>query len=246
MRDRPATVERAHQVLLGHPHVGEEHLVEVAELVVGELGEGSAFDAGRRRVDDERADALVLGRRRIGAHEAQAPVGVVRARRPHLLPVHHELVADQLRARLEAREVAPGAGFTHAEAPRDLGAQRRQEESFLLFGCAVVVDRGRDDPEALRIRAAQDLATAHLLEIDHLLSRRRVAATELRWPTGHQPTRVEQRALPVASPPRHVRARQLGLVHSLVGRLVLVEPAVELGAEGLVLGCVAQAHRSAG
>ena len=120
--DRPAAVERADQILLGHPHVGEEHFVEVAELVVGKLGEGPAFDSRRRRVDDERADALVLGRSRIGTHEAQAPVGVVRARRPHLLPVHHELVADQLRARLEAREVAPGAGFTHAETPRDLRA----------------------------------------------------------------------------------------------------------------------------
>ena len=168
---------------------------------------------------------------------------MVRARRPHLLPVDDELVTDQLRARRQAREVASGARFAHTEAPRDLRAQRRPEEPVLLIGRAVVVDRGRDDPEALRVRAAQDLAAAHLLEIDHLLRRRRVAAAELRRPTGHEPARVEEGALPVAGPLRHVRARQLGFADPLVRWLVLIEPAVELGAERLVLGCVAQAHR---
>ena len=86
LRDRPPAVQRAHQVLLGHAHVGEEHLVEVAEVLVGELGERSPFDAGRRGVDDERADALVLrprsgrcarstGTSRRGARPTSTPSG---------------------------------------------------------------------------------------------------------------------------------------------------------------------------
>ena len=114
---------------------------------------------------------LCFGALGIGTHEAHAPVGVMRARRPHLLAVHNELVADELGARLQAGEVAAGAGLAHAETPRDLGAQRRKQEAFLLLRRSVVVDRRSDDPETLRVRAAQDLARAHLLEVDHLLGR---------------------------------------------------------------------------
>ena len=72
---------------------------------------------------------LCFGDVGIGAHEAQAPVGVLRARRPHLLAVDDELVAVELGAGREAREVAARAGLAHAEAPRDLGPQRRQRGS---------------------------------------------------------------------------------------------------------------------
>ena len=155
LRDRPATVQRPDEVRLRDPHVGEEHLVEVAEVGVAQLRERPALDARRGRVDDQRRDALVLGRVRVGAHEAEAPVGVVRAGGPHLLAVHDELVADQLGAGSQAREVAPGVRFAHAEAPRDLGAQGREEEALLLLVGAVVVDRRRDDAETLRVRAAR-------------------------------------------------------------------------------------------
>ena len=55
----------------------------------------------------------------------------------------------------------------------------------------------------------RDLAPRHLLEVDHLLRRCRVAAAELGRPTGHQPAGVEQRALPLARPLGQVRARLL-------------------------------------
>ena len=66
----------------------------------------------------------------------------------------------ELGACLQAREVAARARLAHAEAPRDLGAQRRAEEPLLLLGRAVVVDRRGDDAETLRVRAAHDLAAA--------------------------------------------------------------------------------------
>src|SRR4029079_13122783 len=152
LRDRPAAVERADEVLLRHAHIREEHFVEVAEVGLGQLREGAALDAARRRVDDQRADPLVLRNTRVGTHETQAPIGVLRSRRPNLLTVDDELVADQLGPRLETREVAPGPGLAHAQAPRDLRTQRRAEKARLLLGRPVVVDRRRDDPETLRIR----------------------------------------------------------------------------------------------
>ena len=220
------------QVRLRDAHVGEEHLVEVAEVRVAELGERPALDAGRRHVDDQRADALVLRRVGIGAHEAEAPVGVVRARRPHLLAVHDELVADRARrASAGSRGRSPRSGSLmprhHAISARSVG---RRNRSFCSVG-AVVVDRRGDDAEPLRVGAARDLALAHLLEVDHLLGRRRVAAAELRRPTRHEPTVVEQLALPVARPVGHVRARLLRLATRLVAGRVRLQPRDELGAE---------------
>ena len=100
---RPSVVELAQQVLLGHLHVGEEDLVEVGVVRVGELGQGPAHDARRAHVDDQHADAAVLGRLGVGAHVAQAEVGLVGARGPHLLPVHDEVAVAVLGPGASAR-----------------------------------------------------------------------------------------------------------------------------------------------
>jgi hypothetical protein len=239
-------VQGADEVLARHSHVVEEHFVEVAEVGIAEFGEGPAFDAGRRRVDDQRRDALVLRCIGIRAHEAEAPVGVMRARCPHLLPVDDELVADQLGARAQTREIAPRVRLAHAEAPRDLGAQGGQQEPLLLFGRAVVLERRRDDPEPLRVGAARDLALVHLFEIDHLLGRRRVAPAELARPAGDQPAVVEQRALPAARPIRHVGARLLRFAQRFFARCVRFHPRDEIGAEAFLFGRVLQSHRGGG
>src|SRR5205085_6493023 len=80
-------------------------------------------------------------------------------------------------------------------------------------------------------------------EVDHLLDRSGVAAAELGRPARHQPAGVEQLALPLLGPVGQVGARQLGLAHLLVWRLVGVEPVVQLAAEGLGFVVPAQAHR---
>ncbi len=95
--DAPAAVERADEVLGGHPRVGEEHLVEVHVVLAGHVGERPAHHAGRGGGNDQRADALVLGRVRVGAHERQQEVGVVGAGCPHLLTVDHEVVTSRQR-----------------------------------------------------------------------------------------------------------------------------------------------------
>ena len=84
---------------------------------------------GVRHVDDEHADAGVLGGVGIGAHEAEAVVGVVGARGPHLLAVHDEAVPVELGPGAQAGQVAAGVGLAHAQAPADLGAQGRAARS---------------------------------------------------------------------------------------------------------------------
>src|SRR2546429_608956 len=68
-------------------HVGEEDLVESFGAV--DLLERTHLDARSAHVDDERGDAAVLRRFRIGARDDEAPFAVVRARRPDLLSVEN-------------------------------------------------------------------------------------------------------------------------------------------------------------
>src|SRR5262245_48078915 len=242
LRDRPTLVQLTEQRVAGHRDVGEEHFVEVVVIGLGELGERAALDAGRLHVDDQGADALVLRGRRIGAHEAQAPVRVMRARGPYLLPVHDEVVAVQRCSRRKRGEIAAGARLAHSQAPRDLRSERREEEPLLLVGGAVVLDRRRDDPDALRVEAPVDVTLRQLLEVDHLLGRARVATAELGRPAGDEPAVLEQRALPLTRPFGQVGARLLALVHDLRRRCVLVEPRDQVAPELLLCVAVAQSH----
>ncbi len=201
-RHRPAVVQLADEVLGGDLHVGEEDLVEVRVLAVGELGDGPGLDARGLHVDDEHADAGVLGGVGVGAHEAEAEVGVVRARGPHLLAVDHEAVPVQLGPGAQAGQVAAGVGLAHAQAPADLGTQRGQRVPGLLLLGAPVEDGRGDDGQALGVAAAGHAQPGQLLEVHHLLHRGGVAAAVLRGPARHQPAVVEQLALPGAAPTR--------------------------------------------
>ena len=246
MLKSPAVVELADEILPRDDDIGEEDLVEVRIRGLGQFGDGPVLDARRAHVDHQHADALVLRRVRVGAHETEAPVGVLRAGGPHLLAVHDELVAVFDGAHREGGKVAPRVGFAHAEAPADLGAQRRQRPPFTLFGRAVVDDRRRHDRQALRVGGAADLAPRELLEIDHLLGRVGVAPAELGRPAGHEIAVVEQRALPRHRPRPPVGTR-LPRISPLLRhrRRMRVEPPEQLRPEGLVLVGKGQSHRAA-
>jgi hypothetical protein len=140
-------VEVPQQVLLGHLDVGEEDLVEVGVVGVGQLGQRPADNAGRAHVDDQHADATVLRCLGVGAHVAEAEVGLVGARGPHLLPVHHEVAVTMLGPRRQRGQVAPGVGLAHAEAPGDLPLERGDDEPLLLVIGAVFDDGGGADGE---------------------------------------------------------------------------------------------------
>ena len=73
--------------------------------------ERPAHHAGGVGGNQQRADALVLRRVGIGADEGEQDVGVVRARRPHLLAVDDEVVAvdDRTGAQAARSEPAPGS-----------------------------------------------------------------------------------------------------------------------------------------
>ena len=70
-RDLPSLVLLPDDIFLGYADVLEEDLVETA--LAGHLGQRPHRDAGRFHVDQQVADALVLGRVGIGADEQKNP-----------------------------------------------------------------------------------------------------------------------------------------------------------------------------
>ncbi len=89
----------------------------------------------------------MLGRFRVGAGEADAPVRDPRHRRPHLLTVEPPSAVHLDGLGGQAREIGPGAGFGEELTPHEIPAQRLRDESLDLLGTAVR-DQGRHHPVA--------------------------------------------------------------------------------------------------
>ena len=119
--------------------VGHVDLVELG--LARDLTEGSHLDARRVHVEGEVGHALVLGLLRVGAGDQHPPVGEVGHGVPHLLAVHHPLVAVAQGTGAEAGEVAPGAGLAEQLAPPLLAGEHRPQEAALHLVGAVRDDR---------------------------------------------------------------------------------------------------------
>ena len=79
---------------------------------------GPHLDARLVHRHEQIGQALVTRRVRIGAAHHEAPVGLVRQRRPDLLSGDHPLVAVTDRPRLDVGQVASGVGLRIALAPQ--------------------------------------------------------------------------------------------------------------------------------
>ena len=119
----PAVVDVTEAVAVGHPHVGEEDLVEAGPA--GHLAQRADLDAGGLHVDDEAGEALVLGQVGVGAGDDLADVAVLGARRPDLLAGDAPLVAVADGPGLQAGQVAAGAGLGEQLAADGVAAVHR-------------------------------------------------------------------------------------------------------------------------
>ena len=128
---------------------GQVHLVEFG--IARHLTQRTNLDAGRLHVDEEGGEPPVLGHVGIGAGEEQSEAGLVPQRRPHLLPVHHPLVAVALGPGREPGEVGARTRLREQLAPDLLGCEERPQVPQPLLVSAVVHDRGRDHAEADRV-----------------------------------------------------------------------------------------------
>ena len=117
--------------VVGHEDVVEEDLVEHGRT--GELAQRADVEPLGVHVDDEVGDAGVLGRIGVGAGQADAEVGHLGQRRPHLLPVQHVAALDPLGPRAQRGEVRAGARLAEELAPAELAEQRRPHPALLLL-----------------------------------------------------------------------------------------------------------------
>ena len=129
--DGPALAFLVHQVVGGHLHVVEEHFVHGMAAV--HQDQRAHRDARALHVDQQERDAfLALLHRRVGAHQAEDPVGVVRVGGPDLLAVDDVLVAIPLGLGLERGQVASRARLGVALAPEVVAVVDARQEALLL------------------------------------------------------------------------------------------------------------------
>src|SRR5213593_2635279 len=103
-------------------------------MPVGEY-EWSHSNARGLHVHQQVADALVLGSVRVGAHQHEDPVRILRARGPHFLPVDDEEVSHVSSTSLQAGQVGTSAGLGIALAPDVISVENAWQEVLLLLVC---------------------------------------------------------------------------------------------------------------
>ena len=144
---------------------------------------GRISTPGRVHRQDQPADALVLGRVRVGADEQLAVVRDLGVRRPDLLAVDHVVVAVADGATAQRREVRAGVGLGEALAPDLLAAKDPRQVRLLLLGRRLGDERraGVQQPDEVHpdVRRLRPLA---LLEEDEVLGGGRAAPAVLRRP----------------------------------------------------------------
>ena len=131
-----------HQIPLRYAHVVEKRLAE-RRLPVDQLDRFHCYTRIVHR-EQQKADAVVLRRVRVGAHQAEDPVGVIGAGCPDLAAVHQVVVAFVFRPGFQAGEVGTGSRLAVTLAPRNVATgDFRQMTQLLIFG-AVFQQRRAD------------------------------------------------------------------------------------------------------
>ena len=135
----------------------------------------------------------MLGRRRIGAGQQDAPAGDVGVAGPHLLPVEDVVVAVALGPQRQRRQVGAGAGLAEQLAPELLARQQRPQPPFLLLGRPGIEQRRPGPPDADGVDGPAHPGRPQLLVDDQLRQRIGVTA-ERRRPVWHHIARFSELA----------------------------------------------------
>ena len=143
-------------------------------LVVRDVREAAAEQVDGRmlesrlvRVDEQDRDAFVLRRVGIGPAREPHPVGVVPARREHLLPVDDVLIAVAHRPGTQRGQVRAGGGLRVADREVQFAGEDAREEVRLLLVTPETHERGADRVE--RHQGHRDAGALGLVVEDELL-----------------------------------------------------------------------------
>src|SRR5207244_11818376 len=125
------------------------------------------------------ADALVLGRVRVGAREEEDRVVELRAGRPDLLAVDDEVIPGVDCLRLQVRQVRAGVRLREALRPRLVRVQDPGQITLILRVRAPGDDRGADEIQAHGRGKDGRTGGRVLLFPDHALDQARAPAPVL-------------------------------------------------------------------
>ena len=174
----------------------------------------------------------------IGAHQENAPVGILTQAGPDFLAVNQEIVPVQHRLRLQRRQVGSGIGLRKSLAPDLVGIENLGNVALLL-GLGAVLHEGRAndaDPQAVgRLRRP---GAGHFLPVNGLLNQRSALTAVFPGPVYSHPAAIVQPALPGAAEGKIgvlIRRRRLG-------RLVGLKPGSQLQSVFFVFRRKSQVH----
>ncbi|MNZ90120.1 hypothetical protein D3C78_1090740 [compost metagenome] len=183
----------ADQVTHRHPHVVEEHFVDVVTAIKGD--DRTHADPGALHVDQQERDtALSLGLG-VGTHQTEHPVGQMRCGGPGFLAVDHIKFTLAHRASIEAGQVRTGTRLGIALAPPVFAGQDARQEVGLLLGRTKLADHRPDHVDAERDDPRRPGPAVFFIE-NMLLHGCPAGAAVLHWPTGRQPPLVIESAHP--------------------------------------------------
>src|SRR6267378_3142006 len=239
---RPPLALLVHEVLDGNLDLVEEDLVHLLAAV--QQDDGPHRDAGRVHVDQQEGDAvLALARIRVGAHEAEDPVGVVSERGPDLLARDDVVAVLPLGARLERGQVRARARLRISLAPEVRAVVDARQEALLLGLRAELQQHGRAHPEPER-HQRRSLRVATLFLEDVLLHGVPVRPAPFLRPVRRDPALLGEDPVPAQQIVLGQLLIALHLLAQLVGQ-VGAQPRAHLVAKRQLLDRVVQVHVTA-
>ena len=233
-----------HPLVLGPHQIGGRHPHLV---VVGGGGGGAAHrhDGGMREAGgvgghDNDGDAPVVGGVGIGPAGQPDVVGLIGARRPHLLAVDHPLVAVSHRPGGERGQVGARARLAVADGEQDVAGQNARQIGGLVLLGAVGHQRGPHGVEGDERHGAP--GPLGLVEEDELVDGRpTLAAVGLGPPDAQHP--VSSQAAEDLPSDRAGLMGALECFADLIGHEA-GEVRPQLGAERALVVCVIEMHRA--
>ena len=191
----PSLVHIAEAMVVGHAHVGEEHLVE--RCSAGHLAKWSNLHAGSVHVDDEPGESLVFGKVRIRAADDLTEVGELCSGGPHLLAGNDPFVSVTFGFRLQTRQVRSRSGLGEQLAPDDVAAPHLGEVGVFRRVRCMGEDRRRNHAQAdLEHTEIGGCEPRRFVVVHPLIAAGKAAAAELCRSGDPSETGVEHRRAP--------------------------------------------------
>ena len=186
--DHPAPVLLSDEISQRDLDIIKKHLIEAA--LAGHLDQRPYGDAGAFHIDQQIAEALMLGRVGIGPTQQGGEVGAVSVGGPDLGTVDQEVVAPVNRPRLHCGQVGAVVGLGQALAPDFFSRRNPGDIALLLFRRAPLHQRRSHPRDALKIDRGRSLGAVEFLIVNDLLDEAGATSAILLGPVDAHPAVV--------------------------------------------------------